>query len=206
MDDPTTPRSTATTGAIAAALNAAISVAMAGVAMLWIGPEAMRGSDAMAELARTVPAPIVVQDMLKIASAAVSLALILALALVLAPAPDAPVRATVIVGLAAETALLANAALSLAAVVGAAPAGMDEWMLTTAIAALVVGGAWLILVNVLAWRRRRLPTALCLCGLLAGAAALAVPLSPLAGFASLVLGVIWSASLAGVLWSHRAAP
>jgi hypothetical protein len=190
-------------GALAAFLNAAISASLFAVAMLWIGPEAMSGLDRIAETARQRRAAILAQDVLKLASVLVSLALIVVLARQIGLETRGAQVGVFGPAVLAEAALLGNATLSLVALGGNAPAGVLASIGMTALASLVLGGIWLILVNAVAARRRRLPPVLCLVGAAAGIASLCVLVFPPASLVSLVLGIGWSLGLGLVFWSYR---
>jgi hypothetical protein len=190
-------------GALAAFLNALISASMFAVAMLWIGPEAMSSPEHMAEAARDRRAALLTQDILKLASVAVSLVLIVVLARHIGLTTPSARTSIVGIGVLGEAALLGNAAFSLVALGGNATADILSLIGMTALGSLVIGGIWLILVNAIAWRHRCLPRVLCLIGLVAGTASLGVLVFPPVSLVSLVLGMAWSVWLGIVFWSHR---
>jgi hypothetical protein len=175
---------------------------MFAVAMLWIGPEAASSPERMAELARDRRAAFITQDILKLASVAASLVVIVVLTRYMELVARSAKVGVVGAGLLGEAALFGNAALSLIALVGTATAAILSSIGISALMSLVFGGIWLILVNAIAWRHRRLPAMLCSIGIAAGAASLGVPVFPPVSLVALVLGITWSVWLGIVFWSQ----
>jgi hypothetical protein len=106
-------QSVAPFGAVAAFLNALIAASMFAVAVPWIGPEAMSNPERMAEAAMDRRAALLTQDILKLASVAVSLVVIVVLARHIGLGSRRAGVAVVGTGLLGETALLGNAGFSL---------------------------------------------------------------------------------------------
>ena len=186
---------------VAAAFNAVVSIATLVVAVGLIGVGVLFDRDRFLRLAVESPGPILLMDTLKPLSALAFALLVAGFHGRLRPAgPRRIVTATVFGGV-AVAALLANALLSVYAVLNAgrldATAGTKFNIAITALA-LVVGlgsGVWYLLVSVAASRAGVLPKWVCRLGLAIGAASLAPPL----GLVALVLTPAWSAGVASAV-------
>ncbi|MCC7358903.1 MAG: hypothetical protein IT317_05470 [Anaerolineales bacterium] len=197
-------------GGLAALVQAGLALAALVVAFGLIGPDALTDSARLSALAATNPAPLFIQDGLKLASAAAAAILVVAVFHhTRAIAPDL-MRWAAALGLLACLCLLANACLSLYAVAHIAgfapgPAGLGGQLQgpigMLGLAAIVINGLWYLLVSGSAVRTNTLPRRLSYFGLVLGALSLLPPLSILV----LLLSVAWLVGLGRWLLSSRPA-
>ncbi len=194
-------------GGIAAFVSAGAAGASLFVALVLIGMDALSDPQRLAELARVNPLPLLLQDALKILTAAAAFILVMVFRKTLRERAPTMARAAVVLGLLAIGLLLANALLSIFAVAQAAnpsPNFSGGDALTAVIGLLGMGaimanGIWYLLVNWAALKNSLLPRGLCYLGLVLGAASLI----PFLALGVLVLGVAWAIWL-GVVWRRAA--
>lgn len=184
------------TGAIAAYLNALIALCMLGVTLLWIGPTALSHPEKLTQLAIEHPAPLVVQDLLKIGSAMAGTILWLNLYRRIGSAYPRAMRIAISFGAVSILSLLINAGLSLFATQQAARPLPSEWVRDGSIgnvigllgmSAIFTSGVWYLLMSWCALRAARLPTGLSVLGLFIGGLSLLPPL----GLVVLLLNIVW---------------
>ncbi len=194
-------------GSIAAFGNALAAGAALFVALFLIGIPALSDPQRLVELAIHNPTPLLLQDALKFLSTATGVVLIFALRKRLAGVAPTRMGVATAFGLLAIGLLLANATLSLWAVLQAAnpaPGGLSDGAALSGLigvlgmAAIMANGVWYLLVNWTARASLRLPRGLCYLGLGLGAASLA----PFLAILVLVLGILWAFWLGVVLRSE----
>lgn len=196
-------RRAARTIGIAAGLTAVVNLLSLLVALLWIGPAALVDRTVLTALALHNPAPILVQDGLKLVSAALSIVLLNEFFRWLRPGSPRTVTIGTLFGSLSVLCLLGNAALSLSGTLALqhlAPAAPEQ---VTAQVGLVIGllafgaimlnGGWYGLVHWAARQQHALPRGLTLLGLVMGGLSLLPPL----GIVVLVLSMIWA------VWINR---
>lgn len=180
------------------------------VAILLIGIPTMADPSKLVELAIDNPTPLVLQDGLKLISAATSTVLILALATYLRPNASALLSIATGFGFCSVFCLVGNAALSLYGISQAANAhsgtSLDGNQLNSmigllAVAAIILDGLWCLLVSWTALKSQRLPRALCYLSLTMGIVSLIPPL----GIIVLLLSLVWSVGIGRVLLQHSSA-
>lgn len=182
----------------AAVLNAVVALATLVVAVGLIGVGVLFDRDRFLRLAVESPGPILLMDALKPISALAFALLVAGFHGRLRPASPRRIKAATAFGGLAVSALLANALLSVYAVLNAgqlnATAGA-RFNIAITVLALTVGvasGVWYLLISLTALRGGVLPRWLCRLGLAIGAASLVPPL----GLVALVLTPAWSAGIA----------
>lgn len=186
-------RTSLTLGVYAAFVQAFAAAASLVTAVALIGLAALSDPARLAALAVHNPLPLLLQDSLKFVSAAASIVVIVALFRRLRPAAPTAAGVAAACGLLAVTLLLANAALSLAAVTQAraglaVDARLSGLVGLLGMAAIAVNGLWYLLVSWTARTAARLPLALCWLGLALGV----LSLVPFLALLVLVLSVVWS--------------
>lgn len=193
-------------GSMAAFIHALAAGAALFVALFLIGIPALNDPGRLAELAIHNPAPLLLQDGLKFVSAASACVLIFALRKRLRDVAPARMGLATAFGLLALGLLLANAILSLWALLQAAnpaPGGVGAGAALISLigilgmAAIMANGLWYLLVHWTAHASRRLPRGLCYLGLGLGVASLA----PFLALLVLLLGIVWALWLGVVLRS-----
>ncbi len=200
---------TARTIGLAGGLTAVVNLLSLLVALVWIGPAAQVDRAVLNELALHNPAPILVQDVLKLVSAGLSIVLLNAFFRWLKPgSPGAVTLGTVLGGL-SVLCLLGNAVLSLSGTLAlqqmvpvatepiAAQVGLVLGML--AFGSILLNGGWYALVHWVARRQRALPSGLTVLGLALGGLSLIPPL----GILILVLSIVWALWLSRVMQRVR---
>ena len=189
-------------GAVAAAASALVGGAALYVAFGLIGIDVLMDRSRFITLAMHHPAPIIVQDLLKFATALATGGLLVFFHRWLQDGAARTVRAATGFGVAALFFLLANASLSLLAVSAASGAGpvavtaeegvrLNSLIGLLALAFLSTNGIWHLLVHRAALRLGTLPKGLCRLGMVIGILSLIPVLGPLAG----ALSIVWSAWL-----------
>ncbi|MBX7234439.1 MAG: hypothetical protein K1X65_08645 [Caldilineales bacterium] len=186
-------RTSLTLGVYAAFVQAFAAAASLVTAVALIGLAALSDPARLAALAVHNPLPLLLQDSLKFVSAAASIVVIVALFRRLRSAAPTAAGVAAACGLLAVTLLLANAALSLAAVTQAraglaVDARLSGLVGLLGMAAIAVNGLWYLLVSWTARTAARLPLALCWLGLALGV----LSLVPFLALLVLVLSVVWS--------------
>jgi hypothetical protein len=181
----------------AALLNAGVNTVTLFVALVLIGPAALMERDSLVRLAITNPAPIIVQDVLKILSAALSVVLIVGLRTRVAGWHPRRVQVAGWSAFGAVACLLANATTSLfatsqarawAAGVGAPPPHVGLLIMIFALGAIILNAPWYIVVNWAALKTGSLPRLACYVGIAMGALSFLPPL----GLLVLLLSIGWS--------------
>jgi hypothetical protein len=192
---------------IAAFINATVAVTTLMVAIFAIGLPALADPNKLADLAIHNPGPLLVQDFLKLVSAAISGVLILAFWKRLRYHTPKSILVATVFGFCSVICLLANAALSLEAIFQVASATgetldagdrLNSLIGLLAIATIMFDGCWFLLVSLAALKSDRLPKSLSYLGLGMGALGLVPPL----GIVVLFLSVIWSVWLGQLLWQE----
>ncbi len=191
-------------GGLAAVLNAVVAVAMLVVAIVLIGPSTLAHPGKLVDLAIHNPTPLIIQDALKFALAALASVLILALANRLRGHTPTLILVATIFGFLSVLGLVANAALSLYAISQAASSApgasavgnqLNGLIGVLALAVIVLNGVWYFLVSWSALKSHRLPQPLSYLGLGMGILSFAPPL----GIIVLLLSTIWSLWLGQLL-------
>ncbi len=191
-------------GGIAAFINALLAIATLVVAFGLIGPAALTDNTKLVELAINNPAPLIIQDLLKFASAVVAIVLVVALFSRLRGESPTVMRVATSLGFLSILCLLANASLSLYAITQAANFASEQAEMgkqlngligLLGMAVIVVNGLWYLLVSWSARKTNRLPRRLSHLGLVMGALSLVPPL----GIIVLLLSIVWSLWLGRVL-------
>ncbi|MDB9528667.1 hypothetical protein PN498_21930 [Oscillatoria sp. CS-180] len=194
-------------GGIAAFLNAIVAIATLAIVVFLIRLSAIADPTKLNELAIHNPLPLLVQDGLKLFSAALSTVLVLALASYLRRHDSANNSATLVassLGILSALCLAGNAAVSLYGITQATTLDdltefngdqLNNWIRFLALAAIGLDGLWLFWISWLALKHRRLPVYLCYFGLVMGMFSLIPPL----GLIVLILGIFWSIWIGNVL-------
>jgi len=190
-------------GGVAALCNVFVALATLVVALVWIGPEAMVNRRVLMQMAVSNPAPLFVQDLLKLAAATVFVALILAFDQRFRVVAPKAMRVARAFGFASVGTLTANAAMSVYAVMQAAGSQLDEStgehfntiVGVLGMAVVVLNGIWYLLTSRVALRTATYPKRLAQLGLVIGGMSLVPPLA----IVVLLLSVAWSAWVARVL-------
>ena len=192
-------------GGIAAFINALLAIATLVVAFGLIGPAALTDDTKLVELAINNPAPLIIQDLLKFASAVVAIVLVVALFSRLRSESPTVMGLATLFGFLSILCLLANASLSLYAVSQAANFAQGQAEMgkqlnglisLLGMAVIAVNGVWYLLVSWMALKTERLPRRLCYLGLVMGGLSLLPPL----GIIVLLLSLAWSVWLGLILW------
>lgn len=192
---------------MAAFINAAVAVTTLMVAVFAIGLSALADPNKLVDLAIHNPRPLLVQDFLKLVSAAISCVLILALCNRLRCHTPKSILVATVFGFSAVICLVANAALSLHAIFqvasateGTPAAGdrLNSLIGLLAIATIMLDGCWFLLVSLAALKSDRLPKSLSYLGLGMGVLSLVPPL----GIVVLFLSILWSVWLGQILWQE----
>lgn len=216
------------TGGVAAWVNACLSAAALIVAFVLIGPEAMGDNARLAQMALENPTPLILQDVLKFASAAAASILIVVMFQRLRISHPGAMKTAVWFGSLSVVCLLANACLSLYTVSLAAnvpPSQSASGLLLTrtfsdmetilfvlkgflnaligvlGMAVIFFNGVWYLLVNWVLLKTESLPRWLCYLGLVMGGMSLLPPL----GIVVLLLSIPWSLGVGRALYKTRAA-
>lgn len=182
-------------GAAAAFSNAAISIGFVYTTFFLIGSDALMNNETLIDLAIKNPASLVIQDLLKILSAAALVLVIKILYFRLRNDAPKPMSRALISGIFSITCLLINAILSLWLVFSASSGSLEREFIKElnffigVLALLVVftNGLWYLLVNWTALKNKRLPKLLCYLGLFMGF----VSLVPFFGIIVLFLSIVW---------------
>lgn len=198
---PTHPAGLQKIGGLAAFANALIGAGALVVAIGLIGPAALADPGKLADLAIHNPAPLIIQDALKLASAVTACVLIAALFNRLRTGFPAVMVIASSFGLLSVLCLLANAGLSLFVLSQtargmAAGAQLQGLIGLLGMAVIVANGVWYLLVGWAALKAGRLPRPLCYLGVGMGGLSLLPPL----GIVVLLLSLAWSVWLGLVLW------
>jgi Domain of unknown function (DUF4386) len=183
-------------GGISAFANAVVAAATLIVALVLIGPAALIDPTKLIEMAINNPAPLILQDLLKIISAGISVILILVLLKFLNQKKSIALRIGASAGFLAVICLIANAAMSLYAISKAptflenGEAGMKLNLVITifGLATLILNGIWLLILHWVAIKTKCLPKALAYLGLTMGTLSLLPPF----GILVLLLSIVWS--------------
>lgn len=188
---------------ITAGLTAVVNLLSLLVALLWIGPAALVDRTVLTALALHNPAPILVQDGLKLVSAALSAVLLTGFFRWLRPGSPRVVTIGTLFGSLSVLCLLGNAALSLSGTLALqqlAPAAPEQVAAQVglvigllALGAIMLNGGWYGLVHWAARQQHALPKGLTRLGLVIGGLSLLPPL----GIVVLVLSIIWA------VWLNR---
>jgi len=209
-------------GGMAAFMNVAAIMATLIVAFGFIGVAALSDPNKLMELAIHNPAPLIVQDILKIISSGIAIILILALNNRLQDGFPKLMRTAIWFGSTSVLCLLINAGLSLLMVAQVAGIFQEQtWSnnlvyvmfqqqrMTTSVlqeflnglinilgmAVIVINGVWYLLVSWAALRMNSLPKWISYLGMIMGGLSLLPPL----GILILFLGIPWSFGLGGTL-------
>ncbi|NJO43361.1 MAG: hypothetical protein HC769_11740 [Cyanobacteria bacterium CRU_2_1] len=196
-------------GGIAAFINFVVAIATMAVAILLIGFPAIADQNKLVELAIHNPAPLLIQDGLKFASAAISSVLILALASYLRCDTSTLLSVATGFGFFSVLCLVGNATLSLYTIFQAATYEqatsfgnqLNSIIGILAGAAISLDGLWLLLVSWTALKSQRLPNPLCYLGIGMGVLSLVPPL----GIIVLLLSMVWSVWVGRVLLQEEPA-
>jgi len=199
-----------TIGGVAAFINAVVSGATLVVAFGLIGLSALIDSRKLVELAISNPTPLIIQDVLKLVSAAIAVVLITALFNRLKS--DAPklMRVAAAFGSLAVLCLVINAGLSFFSVSQAANYALMTsdtsnqligMISLLGIAVIFLNGVWYLLISWSALKHHRLPKPLSYLGLGMGLLSLLPPL----GILVLLFSVAWSLWLGQVLLKSEGA-
>lgn len=210
-------------GGVAAWVNACLAVAALIVAFALIGPEAMGDNARLAQMAAENPTPLILQDMLKFASALAASILIAVMFQRLRNDRPGAMKTAVWLGSLSVVCLLVNACLSMYAVSLAADAPSSQSagglllsrtfsdMETTSfilkgflnaligvlgMAVIFFNGLWYLPVNWVSLKTESLPRWLCYLGLAMGGLSLLPPL----GIIVLLLSIPWSLGLGWALY------
>jgi hypothetical protein len=190
-------------GGIAALCNVVVASATLVVALVWIGPEAILNRRVLMQMAVSNPAPLFVQDLLKLAAAMISVALILAFDQRLRVVAPKALLVAGAFGFASVSALVVNAALSAYAVMQATASQLAEStgehlnaiVGILGMAVVMLNGVWYLLASRVALRTKTYPKRLAQLGLVIGGMSLVPPLA----IAVLILSIAWSTWVARVL-------
>lgn len=192
-------------GGLAAFINALLGLGALVVAFGLIGPAALTDPSELAELAIHNPMPLIIQDSLKLGSAAAAIVLIMALFKHLRGNSPTRIKTATALGFFSVLLLLTNAGLSLFTVSQAAYFAQSQPGIATelngligllGLAVIAVNGLWYLIVSWTALKMERLPKWLCYLGLVIGGLSLLPPL----GVVVLLLSVVWSLGLGLALW------
>lgn len=209
-------------GGTAAFINVAVTIATLIVAFGFIGVAALSDPNKLMELAIRNPAPLIVQDVLKLVSSGIAVVLILALNNRLRDGFPKLMRIAIWFGLISVLCLLINAMLSLLMVAQAVDVFREQtWAnnlvyvmfqqqrttvfvlqgflngLVNALgmAVIAINGVWYLLVSWAALKTNSLPRWVSYLGMTMGGLSLLPPL----GILVLFLGIPWSFGLGGAL-------
>lgn len=183
-------------GGLAALLNPLAGLAMLVIAVVVIGP-ASADPVRLAEIAIHDPLPLLLQDGLKLVSAALAALMILAVAARLGRGQRVLTGVASVFGFASVACLAANAGLSLyatsqAAVFAAtspeAGIALSGVIAIVATAVIILNGFWVLLTGLAGLRSKRLPAGLCILSLFLGTISLIPPLA----VAVLIVSLGWS--------------
>lgn len=184
-------------GPFAAFTNAVVAVITIYVAVVMIGLDTLTDQNAFAEIAINNPTPLIIQDALKLMSAACGAVLIVVLFKRLRHEALSRMRTAALFGFLSIILLLSNAFLSLmlttqAAELAAAGSGPDNDLNSIigilGMATLFFNGLWYLLVSWTALKASALSKGLNYLGLTIGA----LSLIPILGILALLLNVVWS--------------
>ncbi|MCC7354005.1 MAG: DUF4386 family protein [Anaerolineae bacterium] len=182
---------------IAAFLNALVGIATLIVALVLIGPAVMADRTLLAQFALHNPAPLIIQDVLKLVSVAIAIVLIVTFHLRLASSHPKLIFTATVFGLLSVLCLSVNAILSLIATSQAANLVQGQSELgnqlsviigALAMATILTNGPWYLLVSWSALKTNRLPKPLSYIGLVMGMFSLLPPF----GVIVLLLSIVWS--------------
>ena len=190
-------------GGIAAFVNVIVAMATLATVFFLIGLSAIADPNKLIDLAIHNPAPLLIQDGLKLVSVVISIVLILALANYLWRDASVSLFVATGFGLLSVLCLLGNATLSLYAIVQTSTHNqaalfnnhLNDVIGILAIAAISLDGVWFLLLSWTALKHKQLPNLLCYLGLGIGVLSLIPPL----GIIVLFLSVFWSAWMGQVL-------
>jgi hypothetical protein len=189
-------------GGIAAWVNVLVAIAMLATATILIGGATTSDPSKIAELAVQNPAPLFIQDGLKIVSAVVSTVLIVALANYLKSDDLRLLSIATGSGFLSVLCLVVNATLSLYAIFqatapdpGATSEQLSPIIGILAIVVLFCDGLWQLLLSWTALKHQKFPKSLCYLGLGIGLLGLVPPL----GIIVLMLNIMWSVWIGQVL-------
>jgi hypothetical protein len=188
---------------LASLFNAVLGAAMLLVAFGLIGIEAFADREKLVQLAKSRPGVLILQDVLKLISACVTVVLVGAIYRILKPASPKAQKMAGIFGLFGVLALLANASLSFYAISQTSNTTINKNEVhelsssigMLAVAVLLMTGIWYLLINWSARRSNYFPKWISTLGIVTGILFLIPPLGILAGLAS----IVWSLALANRL-------
>lgn len=213
-------------GGTAAFMNVAVTIVTLIVALGLIGVTALSDPNKLTELAIRNPAPLIVQDVLKLVSSGIAVVLILALNNRLRDDFPKLMRTAAWFGLISVLCLLINAALSLLMVAQAANIFQEQtWINNLAytmfqqqrmtafvlqgflnglinalgMAVIAINGVWYLLVSWAALKTNSLPRWVSYLGMTMGGLSFLPPL----GILVLFLGIPWSFGLGGTLLKNN---
>jgi ABC-type siderophore export system fused ATPase/permease subunit len=184
-------------GPFAAFTNAVVAIATLYVALVMIGPDALTDQNKFVEIAVKNPAPLYIQDMLKLIGAVCGMVLIIVLYLRLHRAATLRMNVAVVFGCLSILLLLSNAILSLmttaqadefAATKSESGSQLNSIIGMLAMAAIFTNGIWYLLISWTALKSSALPKGLNYLGLAIGV----IFLVPMLGIIGLLLNVVWS--------------
>jgi len=194
-------------GGIAAFINVIVALATLATVFFLIGLSAIADPNQLIDLAIHNPAPLLIQDGLKLVSAVISIVLILALASYLRRGASAVFSVATGFGLLSVLCLVGNSTLSLYAISQTSTHGqaalsgnhLNDVIGILAVAAIGLDGLWFLLLSWTALKRQQLPTRLCYLGFGIGVLSLIPPL----GIVVLLLSILWSAWMGQVLLTEK---
>ncbi|WP_293341842.1 hypothetical protein [Microcoleus sp. CAWBG58] len=190
-------------GGIAAFINIIVVMATLATVIFLIGFSAIADPNKLIDLAIHNPAPLLIEDGLKLVSAVISSVLILALANYLGRDASALLSVATGFGFLSVLCLVGNATLSLYAISQASTydqsalsgSHLHSMIGILAVAAISLDGLWFLLVSWTALKSQQLPNSLCYLGLGMGVLSLVPPL----GIIVLLLSMVWSVWMGQVL-------
>ncbi len=190
-------------GVMAAFVNVIVAMATLATVVFLIGISAIADPNQLIDLAIHNPAPLLIEDGLKIFSAGISGVLIVALANYLQREASSLLSVATGFGILSVLCLVGNAILSVYAVSHASmydQAQMSGNCLNSiisilAVAAISLEGLWFLLISWTALRNQQLPSTLCYLGIGIGVLSLVPPL----GIIVLSFSMVWSMWIGNVL-------
>jgi len=192
-------------GSIAAFLQAAVAMAMMIVAFGLIGVSVLTDREKLVEMVLHNPTPIILQDLLKFAAAALAIILVIALFNTLRDGSPRQMRVATAFGCFSVLFLLMNASLSLYALSQASfyaqdttAAGYEMNAMITLLGLIVIftNGLWYLLLSRSALQGKQFPKPLNYLGLGIGF----ISLLPCLGIVVLPLSIVWSVWMGWALW------
>jgi hypothetical protein len=196
-------------GGIAAFVNVLVVMATLATVIFLIGFSAIADPSKLIDLAIHNPAPLLIEDSLKVLSAGISGVLILAIANYLWRDDSALLSVAIVFGILSILCLIGNAILSIYLISQASL--YDQMELSgnqinsmigiLAVAAISLDGLWFLLMSWTALTNQQLPSLLCYLGIGMGVLSLVPPL----GIIVLLLSVVWSVWIGQVLLKNAPA-